>query len=354
MRSDGKTASFAPLACVYEVTLACDARCVHCGSDAGSARSDELATAEAMTLFDDLAASGCESVTLSGGEPLLRGDWPALVEGIRASGMRAEMISNGLGAARQADAIARAGFFAVTFSVDGPPEVHDALRGIPGALDRLREGARALLERGVRLGAATQVNRLNLPLLDETHDLLVEIGFTGWQVQLTMPHGRASGRKDDLCIAPGDLVCLERTLLSIKARTGMFVQAADNIGYMSRSEPLLRSDGHGGGSCYGGCQAGMKVVGITSSGTVRGCLSLPAVFDEGNLRERSFADIWGDPNAFAYNRRFDAGSMDGECRGCVYGHICRGGCPSMAFAARASIGSNPYCLHTLERKRGGR
>jgi len=335
--------------CVFEVTLACDARCRHCGSDAGKARADELTTAEATALFDALAALGCRCVTLSGGEPLLRGDWPTLVDRIRLAGMRAELISNGLSLESQADRVARAGFFAVTLSVDGTPEVHDALRGVPGAFARLRAGALALLDSGVLLGAATQVNRLNLPVLGRIHDLLVEIGFSGWQVQLTMPHGRAAAHDGGMCLAPGDLPTLARVLLEVKAHTGLFVQAADNIGYMSRSEPLLRAGSPDRAGCFGGCQAGLNAIGITSDGTVRGCLSMPDAFDEGNIRERSLADIWRDPDAFAYNRRFDASSLVGGCLGCAFARICRGGCRSLAFASTGGVGSNPYCLHLLER-----
>jgi radical SAM protein with 4Fe4S-binding SPASM domain len=340
---------FTPRYCVYEVTLACDARCVHCGSTAGRPRADELDTAEALALFDELADLKCESVTLSGGEPLLRRDWPELVAGVRERGMRAELITNGLAVADQAASIAAAGLFAVTFSVDGPREVHDRLRGVPGAFARLMAGAAALVDRGVRIGAATQVNRHNLELLDRIHGLLVENRFEGWQVQLTMPHGRAAALRDELCLIPEDLLALERNLLAIKSRTDLFVQAADNIGYMGRSEPVLRAGRTGEAAVYTGCQAGLQVVGVTSSGCVRGCLSMPTSFDEGNLKERSFTEIWNDPSAFAYNRRFVVQELDEPCRSCAFARICRAGCHSMATAAVGSIGSNPYCLHRLQR-----
>jgi len=339
---------FRPLFCVYEVTLACDARCVHCGSTAGHPRPGELDTGEALGLFDELAELGCESVTLSGGEPLLREDWPALVDGVRARGMRAELITNGLRVADEADRIAGAGLFAVTFSLDGPPEVHDRLRGVPGAFERLVSGAAALAERGVRIGAATQVGVQNLPLLDEIHDLLVEHRFEGWQLQLTMPHGRAAALRDELCLAPDDLPRLERALLGIKSRSELWIQAADNIGYMGRSEPVLRAGEPGRAAVYGGCQAGMRVVGVTSDGRVRGCLSMPPSFDEGSIMERSFAEIWNDPTAFSYNRGFSVADLDEPCRECAFAKICRAGCRSMAAAATGSIGSNPYCLQLVQ------
>ncbi|MGD0838886.1 MAG: radical SAM protein, partial [Polyangia bacterium] len=141
--------------CVWELTLACNARCTHCGSDAGKPRPDELDTAEALVVIAELARLGAESVTFSGGEPLLRSDWPQLARAVRAAGMSLDMITNGLLAAKQADVIAGCGFSAVTFSIDGPAPVHDFLRGLDGGLGRTLEGARALRKRGVRIGAAT-------------------------------------------------------------------------------------------------------------------------------------------------------------------------------------------------------
>ena len=85
----------------------------------------------------DRAELGCQTVTLSGGEPLLRSDWPELAAAITGQGMVLEMVTNGFLVAAQADRIAAAGFNTVTFSVDGTSEPHDRLRGVAGALERL-------------------------------------------------------------------------------------------------------------------------------------------------------------------------------------------------------------------------
>jgi radical SAM protein with 4Fe4S-binding SPASM domain len=294
-----------------------------------------------LALIGELAALGCESVTLSGGEPLCRPDWPMLGRAIRRAGMRLEMITNGLLVQSQADLMAELGFHAVTFSVDGPAEVHDALRGVPGALARLLEGAEALRRRGVRLGAVTQVNQANLAALADIHELLVARGVAGWQVQLTMPHGRASR---DLCLVPEALPQLEDEFIRLRATAKLFMQAADNVGYMSRHEPLLRTGSGQPTQFWSGCGAGLEVVGVTSDGTVRGCLSLPPAADEGNLRERSLAAIWQDPEAFAYNRRFRSEALSGPCAGCGFARVCRGGCRSLAWATSPGTPfANTFC-----------
>lgn len=64
-----------PVYAVWELTLACDLSCRHCGSRAGRPRPEELTTTEALRVVDELAALGVLEVTLIGGEVYLREDW---------------------------------------------------------------------------------------------------------------------------------------------------------------------------------------------------------------------------------------------------------------------------------------
>src|SRR4051794_22058988 len=51
-----------PIYAVWEVTLACDLACRHCGSRAGRERPDELSTDEALDLVDQIADLGVKEV----------------------------------------------------------------------------------------------------------------------------------------------------------------------------------------------------------------------------------------------------------------------------------------------------
>jgi MoaA/NifB/PqqE/SkfB family radical SAM enzyme len=53
-----KQVGLSPWACVWELTLACNLRCKHCGSIAGSKRQDELSLEENLRVADQLAAGG--------------------------------------------------------------------------------------------------------------------------------------------------------------------------------------------------------------------------------------------------------------------------------------------------------
>src|SRR5204863_6082780 len=61
-----------PIYAVWEITLACDLACRHCGSRSARARPDELTTAECLDLVDQLADLGVMEVILIGGEAYLR------------------------------------------------------------------------------------------------------------------------------------------------------------------------------------------------------------------------------------------------------------------------------------------
>ena len=71
-----------PRYCVWEITLACDLGCKHCGSRAGKSRSDELSTEQCLDTVKQLKDSGFTEVTLIGGEAYLREDWDIIASAI--------------------------------------------------------------------------------------------------------------------------------------------------------------------------------------------------------------------------------------------------------------------------------
>ena len=67
-----------PALAVWEFTLACDQKCLHCGPRAGTARDDELTTEEALALVDDMAELGGGYVCPCSGEEYRHGNWSGL------------------------------------------------------------------------------------------------------------------------------------------------------------------------------------------------------------------------------------------------------------------------------------
>ena len=89
--------TLSPDTVVWEITLACNMRCIHCGSSASplTKRKDELTTDEALDLIEQLRGIGTRRIVLSGGEPFMRKDWDVLAKKIADLGMVPCFISNG-------------------------------------------------------------------------------------------------------------------------------------------------------------------------------------------------------------------------------------------------------------------
>jgi radical SAM protein with 4Fe4S-binding SPASM domain len=326
-----------------ELTLACPNRCVACGSDAGRARDDELTAREWGVVFRDLAALGAKRVTFSGGEPLVRRDWPRLARTASGCGMAVDLITSGAGVdAAAVRAMRRVRLDAVTVSVDGTREAHDQLRGA-GSWDRALGAIRRLDGAGLRVGVSTQVNRLSLPTLAELAGELERAGALGWRLQLTMPSGRGADCGEVVLDRDG-LVRLHGLLARLRRRRGLRPTVADNIGYGTRDDALMRTAARLAPRCWMGCFAGLRAVAITSDGGVKGCLSLPDSWREGNVRTEPLARIWNDPGRFAWNRAFDVASLSGACAGCPLGPLCRGGCTATALALHGVPGRFDLCL----------
>jgi len=70
----------APICLTWEMTYACNLRCVHCLSSSGKRAPDELTTEEARRLLDDWAAMQVFYINVGGGEPMTRPDFFELME----------------------------------------------------------------------------------------------------------------------------------------------------------------------------------------------------------------------------------------------------------------------------------
>ncbi len=339
-----------PLTCFWEITNACNLRCIHCELDAGERAADELSTEEALALCDDLADAGCHTVHLTGGEPLGRADWPVIARRLADRGLSSVVITNGL---LVGEAVLRrmidAGVTGVSVSLDGTREVHDWIRRPAGRSDKSSYDAaiRAIelvTASQLKTAVITQVHKRNIGDLERMYRQIVSLGVDVWQLQLAMPLGRLLEVRCEYLVEPKQLATLTGQLAGFIRDKGVSIAVGDNIGYFDRHEPVLRGSLRGLGSFWSGCLAGCRVVAICSNGDVKGCPSHPPSFAAGNIRQTPFGEIWADPKRFAYNTEWKQELLEGGCAKCPYGRICRAGCKSMSFAATGTIYDNPFCV----------
>ena len=332
---------------VWEITLRCNIHCLHCGSSANANnREGELSTDEALDLIEQLADLGCQRVVLSGGEPFLRKDWAVLALRIRDLGMNVTFISNGYVVDDDiVDLLKIIEPSGVGFSLDGGcAETHDYIRGKSGVFERCINALNKTSKAGLYSSAVTSVHKKNIGEMDKILDLLIENGVRAWQIQTATPQGRMP---KELAIDEEEFYSLAKFIADkrIKYKNIIDIYEADCMGYYSvLSKDLYYTK-------WKGCQAGMRVLGIESDGTIKGCLSLHGKdFEEGNIRERSLAEIWNDKNNFKLNRRFSPDKLQGICKDCKWGSICRGGCSEKAKSFTGSRFESPFCLYQYEKK----
>jgi radical SAM protein with 4Fe4S-binding SPASM domain len=335
-----------PAYVVWELTLACDHACTHCGSRAGVARDGELTTDEALAIVDQLAALGTREVVLIGGEAYLHPGFLAIVRALRGRDIAPALTTGGRGITDElARQLADAGLVYASVSVDGLEPAHDQMRNRRGswrdamaALDRLRSA-------GIPTASNINLNRLNHRDLEPLYDELRARGIAAWQVQLTAPLGRAADRPA-LLLQPYDLLDVVPRVAALKAVAhghGIVLTPGNNLGYFGPEETKLRSIAPGDGDHWRGCQAGKFVMGIEAHGAIKGCPSLQPAYVGGNVRDHSIAELWNTAPALAFARVRTLDDLWGFCRTCPFAETCMAGCTFTAHSISGRPGNNPYC-----------
>jgi radical SAM protein with 4Fe4S-binding SPASM domain len=335
-----------PGCAVWEISLKCNLRCIHCGSAAGLARSDELSTEEALHLCDALKDIDCQGVALMGGEPFLRPDWPAIATHVHDRGMALSIITNGFavdkGILRQLVEIQPE---LVAVSVDGgQASVHDRIRGAKGSFRRAKAATESFLELGFPTGVITTVHKQNLGELPRIRNWLLGKPVA-WQIQMATPFGRL--RRDQV-LSDEEFYSLALFIASSRqqfSRKELMVAGAHDMGYFSRYLPELQVQP------WRGCQAGISSLGIQSNGNILGCLALSDAFVEGNVRKRPLDEVWYSEESFTYSRSVRAQDLGTKCRSCPFWRRCKGGCSSVSYTLTGELHQHPYCLRLVEETR---
>jgi radical SAM protein with 4Fe4S-binding SPASM domain len=346
-----------PTIAVWEFTLMCDHRCLHCGPRAGKARDDELDTEEALRLVAELAELGVGEVALIGGEAYLRDDFILVIRAIREHGMTSSLVTGGWGlTAERCAAAAEAGLMIASVSIDGLEAHHDWVRNKKGSWKRAFEAVGHLRAAGMKVGANTQVNALTVPDLRPLLDRLAEAGVMAWQLQFTMVHGNGADHPE-LILQPymiPELFEELEPLSELCRQRGIRFLPGNNIGYFGPSEQKLRWVQKKGGH-YSGCTAGVVTLGIESNGEIKSCPSLGGPTNQGgSWREHGLKALWEQSPEIGYIRERTVEDLWGYCRECYYADVCRAGCTATAEPLMGRPGNNPFCHHrSLEMRKAG-
>ena len=335
-----------PVHVVWELTLACNLRCGHCGSRAGRPRSDELTTDEIRAIVAELAALGTREISLIGGEAFLRRDWLDIIRAVSDAGIKCGLQTGGRALTRaKIEAAVAAGLDSAGVSIDGNEAVHDRLRGVPGSFRQALTAIEELARAGLTPSCNTQVNRLSAPVLEETYEHVYAAGARMWQIQLTVPAGNAA-EQADLILQPWQVPETYDNLARLFERgrkAGFRLFAGNNIGYFGPYEHLWRTMTDEP-AYWDGCGAAESGMAIEADGVVKACPSLhKGEYGGGNVRDGSLTDIWLAMQASV--RPNVERPAWGFCGSCYYKSVCKSGCTWTAGAILGLPGNNPLCDH---------
>jgi len=319
----------APVNLTWEITHECNLRCVHCLSASSIASPGELTFDECRAIVDQLAALKVFEINFGGGEPLLKDYFLPLLRYIHEKGIVTCISTNGTALTDEAiDCFTGNPLVNVQVSLDGAtPAVNDLIRG-KGTFQRIIKGIELLSGKNIPLSINTVVTSLNFRQLRRLKELATSYG-ANLRVSRFRPSGRARESWEMLKLNSSQLQ-------ELSAWLGSDPSILTGDSFFSISQDGRRRLGL---DMCGAC----KMTGcIDPSGNVFPCAFLQDTpFCGGNLREKSFKDIWDNAPAFHRFRALEPAA----CRLCSRFEKCRGGCPAVAyFVTRDLNTADPECL----------
>ncbi len=306
----------------WEATLDCNMACRHCGSDCrrSTDTSLELSGDEVVRVFADIARTHNPRrvfVAVTGGEPLVRPDLFRVMEKINGMHYPWGMVSNGWAVDdRVVSESRRTGMRTLVISLDGVnAESHDWLRGA-GSFDRAVDAiARFRNANFLRdLQVTTTFHRRNIDELEPMYRLMLKMGVRDWRIVSVFPNGRAA-RQSDFLLEPAELKRMMDFLAEKRSAPRPIKVSYGDEGYLGcQYERGVRD-------FFYACFSGVRVASILADGGVCGCPNNPRTLVQGNIREKSFDEIW--ENGFEKFRDRDW-MRQGDCAKCHDFAICKG------------------------------
>jgi len=324
---------------VWNITRACNLKCVHCYNDSGVGKPfKDVTTAKAKEVLDDLAEYGVPSVLFSGGEPLMRPDLFDLIEYAGSKSLRTVISTNGtLISEEKAALIKKRGVSYVGISLDGIGEINDQFRGVGGAFDKAVTGIRNCQAAGVRIGLRLTLTQRNVQDLEALFDFFEAEGIERACFYHLVPSGRGGA------ISAEDLTHTQSraAIEMIMAKTEAYKQAG-------KQTDILTVDNH-----VDGIYLYLKLLekdperaeavwnlltwnggGLYSSGVGIGCIDYNGNvhadqfwghYDLGSIHQQPFSEIWTNPDEPLLKGLRDRRTyVKGRCRLCKFFDGCGG------------------------------
>lgn len=326
------------------LTRRCNLACQHCYLDAKTLDEGseyELTTQEVCDLLDTIATRSQETmVVLTGGEPLLRTDIETIVQCGISNKLFVVVGTNGtLLTDRRVRSLKAAGLMGVGISLDSiKPGQHDEFRGRQGSWQKTFKGLAACRYHDLSFQIHFTVTANTIDQVAEVIEFSHQQGARIVNIFFLICTGRGETLTD---ISAAQYESVLKDIIKAQANYPDLIirpRCAPHfkrIAMQMNPQPLVnRISGREGD----GCLAGIHYCRITSQGGVTACPFIDA--EVGNIRDRSFFEIWDGASQFLELRE---PNLKGKCGLCEYRFLC-GGCRARPYSQGGSLmDSDPWC-----------
>lgn len=327
---------------VWEITLGCNFRCIHCHASSREPHPDELTTEEALKLVEEIASiKEFRMLVLTGGEPLTRKDIFEILDYGRKLGLKFVIATNAtLITEEVAFRLKESRVVAVAVSIDSSnPQTHNFIRNNSWAFSLAMRGMENIKKARITLQVNFTAMQHNAEQLRKTIDFVNDLGANIMLVYQLVPVGRGKEIKG-ASLESKENQNLARLIKEKQATSTTIIEPVANPQYwpyLLNGQGRLRSNM--ARLFFHGCTAGRGLVYIKANGQVWPCPFIGV--SGGNVRKISFPKIWRESKVFQNLRQR---KLKGKCGECRYIKIC-GGCRGRAWAIEDDyLSEDPSCF----------
>ncbi len=329
------------------VTNRCNFKCIHCFPNSESVTEDEMTTEEIMALMDELAKFKPLHITLTGGEPFLRPDFLDLVEYANSKGMLVSLCTNGSLVDEEAiERLQKCALASLKISMDGATaEIHDKYRG-KGKFARLIPKIKQMVAAGLPVCINSVISRVNFHEYRKLYELAQELGVYEFAYDYVRKMGRAKENWDDVALSMDEQIEFISYYTSLASSPEPQKVAIGSVFHTSILGELINPV-----SVKKACNSCLSTVVILADGTTTPCWRLydGMGYVDGNIRQRSFTDIWQNGELLQKIRHLEIDQIE-KCRDCQYNQLCDASCRAWALPIHGDWYGAPNEERCLQRQ----
>lgn len=324
----------------WSITGKCNMRCRHCLVSAPLAHHPQLPLEDCLHIVEEMAKCGVKRVDLTGGEPLVRGDFEEIVKALTQHGITIAMIFTNASllteeTLQKLKKHQQSPGFQLSFDGLGH---HDWLRGVEGAEKQADAGLRLLQHHQIPVNAAMCIHRKNAKSLPDTAWYLAGLGVKNLRLNAPQKLGLWSEYAEEYALTEDEVWAVYRDFITEYFAHGMpigvqldgyFKCAQGSVKYDVGYAKNKKADSEWDQIAY--CESMQYNVYISPEGLVCPCMG----FSDTVLKDR-FPNVLHEPlgkitlegfyHDLVKTKVADLIARNPQCEKCEHLQSCRGGC----------------------------